>query len=212
VVTDWADESLPTRSGRRVDRAVVGAGEAFVRRFDSLAEARAYVREDGSAQVGGVDGIPAERVPALEHYRLVHASASEYDTETLSGRERGARMKTFERVPGATVRGRAPPNATVTASVGLSPADGAAFTYRQRARAGPDGEFELTLPYSTTGYDEWGVDAGYTNVSVRALGPYTVTARQPGHDDPVATRSVHVPEGRVVGADARPLNVTVRPE
>jgi len=212
VVTDWADESLPTRSGRRVDRAVVGAGEAFVRRFDSLAEARAYVREDGSAQVGGVDGIPAERVPALEHYRLVHASASEYDTETLSGRERGARMKTFERVPGATVRGRAPPNATVTASVRLSPADGAAFTYRQRARAGPDGEFELTLPYSTTGYDEWGVDAGYTNVSVRALGPYTVTARQPGHDDPVATRSVHVPEGRVVGADARPLNVTVRPE
>jgi len=212
VVTDWADESIPTRSGRRVDRAVVGAGEAFVRRFESLAAAREYVRADGSAQVGGVDGIPSERVPALEHYRLVHASASRYDTETLSGRERGARMKTFERVPGATVRGRAPPNATVTASVRLSPPDGAAFTYRQRARAGPDGAFEMTLPYSTSGYDEWGVDEGYTNVSVRALAPYTFTARQPGRDGPVATRSVHVPEGRVVGADERPINVSVAPE
>jgi len=212
VVSDWRDETVRSRSDRRVRRAVVSPEAAFVRRFDTLAEAREYVREDGSAQVGGVDGIPVERVPALEHYRLVHASASEYDTDTLSGGERGPRVKTFERVPGATVRGRAPPNATVTASVRLTMRENDSFTYRQRARAGADGEFEMTLPYSTTGYDEWGVEAGYTNVSVRAIGPYTFTAERGGRGDPVATRAVHVPEGRVVGAETRPVNVTLGAE
>jgi dolichyl-diphosphooligosaccharide--protein glycosyltransferase len=209
VVTDWRDETVRSGSGRRVRRAVVGPETAFVRRFDTLAEAREFAREDGSAQVGGVDGIPAARVPALEHYRLVHASASEYDTDTLSGGERGPRVKTFERVPGATVRGRAPPNATVSASVRLTMRENESFTYTQRARTGPDGTFEMTLPYSSTGYDEWGVEAGYTNVSVRATERYTFTAQRPGETGPLATQAVHVPEGRVVGAETRPVNVTL---
>jgi oligosaccharyl transferase (archaeosortase A-associated) len=209
VVTDWEARSLPTADGRRIDRAVVGADETFVRRFDTLAEARAYVREDGSAQVGGVDGLPAERVPALEHYRLVHASENEYTTDTLSGTERGSWVKTFERVPGATVRGRAPPDGTVTASVRLSLPRNRSFTYTQRATVDPDGAFSMTLPYSTTGYDDWGVEAGYTNVSVRATGPYRFVAQRADGDRPLDAVTVQVPEGTVVGTERRPVNVTL---
>jgi dolichyl-diphosphooligosaccharide--protein glycosyltransferase len=212
VVTDWEEQSLPTADSGRVARAVVRPDETFVRRFDTLGEARAYVREDGSAQVGGVDGLPAERVPALEHYRLVHASETEYAAETLSGTERGSFAKVFERVPGATVRGRAPPGSRVTASVELSLPRDRTFTYTQRARAGPDGEFSMTLPYSTTGYDDWGVEAGYTNVSVRATGPYRFVAERPGSDDPVGVTSVHVPERRVVREDSRTVDVTLGSE
>jgi len=212
VVVDWETRSLPTGDGKRIDRAVVRPDETFVRQFDTLSGARAYVREDGSAQVGGIDGLPAERVAALEHYRLVHASENQYTTDTLSGTERGAYLKTFERVPGATVRGRAPPNSTVTATTRLSLPRNQSFVYVQRAMPGPDGEFSMTLPYSTTGYDDWGVETGYTNVSVRATGPYRFVAQRPGSDAPLDTATVHVPEGLVVGADAAPVNVTLEPE
>jgi len=212
VVTDWSDRSLPTADGRRIDRAVVDPDETFVRRFDTLGDAREYVREDGSAQIGGVSGIPSERVPALEHYRLVHASKTRYTTETLGGTERGSWAKVFERVPGATVRGRAPPDSRVTATVRLSLPRNRSFTYSQRARTDASGRFSMTLPYSTTGYDDWGVEAGYTNVSVRASGPYRFVAERPGSDAPLDSATVHVPEGAVVGADATPVNVTLGPE
>jgi len=205
VVTDWETRPLETADGRRTESAVVRADSAFVRRFDTLATAREFVRDDGSAQVGGVDGLPAERVPALEHYRLVHVSDARYAASTIVGRRTGPSVKTFERVPGATVRGQALPNATVTASVRLVPESGAAFTYTQRVRAGADGTFSLTLPYSTTGYDDYGPAEGYTNVSVRASGPYTVTARRNG--TVVGSTPVHVPEGAVVGAEPAPDSI-----
>jgi len=79
-----------------------------------------------------------------------------------------ARTKTFERVPGATIEGTAPANVTVEASVAMrNEATGETFTYSQRVDVGADGRFEMTVPYSTTGYDE-----GDTDVSVRAEGPY----------------------------------------
>jgi len=89
-------------------------------------------------------------------------------------------VKMFERVEGAEVTGTAPANTTVTATVELnltqmtSSQDGShpTFTYRQHAETGPDGEFTMTLPYSTTGYENFGPENGHTNVSVRAAGPY----------------------------------------
>jgi dolichyl-diphosphooligosaccharide--protein glycosyltransferase len=210
VVTDWETRPYETAGGEPVERAVVRSDATFVRRFDSLAAAREFVREDGSAQVGGVDGLPPERVPALEHYRLVHVSDTRYETSTISGTRRGHAVKTFERVPGATVRGRAPPNATVTASVELAPANGTAFTYTQRAQTGPDGRFSMTLPYSTRGYDAWGTKEGYTNVSVRATGPYEFSV-DGGAEGQAGARSVHVPERTVVLPDSTPVNVTLAP-
>ena len=212
VVVDWETRRVRAADGGVVERAVVPAGDPLVRRFDTLAAARAYVRRDGSARVGGVGGLPAERVPALEHYRLVHASDATAATATVAGTTRGPWAKVFERVPGAAVDGRAPPNATVTASVRLSVPGRGTFTYTQRARSGPDGAFSMTLPYSTTGYGARGVAAGYTNVSVRATGPYTLAVREPGAERPAATAAVAVPAGKVVGADSAPLNVTVRPD
>jgi len=108
--------------------------------------------------------------------------------------------KIFERVPGGTVRGEAPANTTVTASVQMrNTRTNETFVYRQQAETGPDGEFEMTLPYSTTGYDEYGPSEGYTNVSVRAVGNYTFTAGQiaPGYPAYVATGDVT--EGQVIG-------------
>ena len=197
MVTDWSDRSLPTADGRRIDRAVVDPDETFVRRFDTLGDAREYVREDGSAQIGGVSGIPSERVPALEHYRLVKVSetsafnSQSYQQAVLStSRMTGVPpnalvssspswVKSFERVPGATVEGSgAPANANVTATVEMEiPTTNSTFEYTQRARTNDDGEFNMTVPYSTTDYDDYGPENGYTNVSVRANGSYQFSAQ-----------------------------------
>ena len=201
-----------------------------VRQFDNMSAARAFVERDGSAQVGGLQGIPSEYVPALEHYRLVHASADTARTGTPW-------VKTFERVPGATVEGTGPPNETVTASVELRmPNANETFTYTQRARTDSDGEFEMTVPYSTTNYEEWGTEEGYTNVNVRATGPYTFTAggrnasggsnvisvgatetnasnasanATTAADGPVWNATASVPEGAVVGERNATIDVAL---
>jgi dolichyl-diphosphooligosaccharide--protein glycosyltransferase len=123
-------------------------------------------------------------------------------------------VKTFERVPGATVEGTAPANTTVTASVRMEmPSSNSTFTYRQQATTDEQGTFEMTLPYSTTGYDQWGVSEGYTNVSVRATGPYQFsTPRRLSSENLSVTRynaSAEIPEGAVVGEDEDPVRVTL---
>lgn len=56
----------------------------------------------------------------------------------------------FEIVPGATIRGQAPPGSSITARLPLrSGARAARFEYTQSVRAGPDGSFSLTIPYPT---------------------------------------------------------------
>jgi len=125
-------------------------------------------------------------------------------------------VKTFERVDGATVEGTGPPNATVTASVRMEmPVANSTFTYRQQATTGENGEFTMTLPYSTTGYENWGPEQGYTNVSVRATGPYRI-ATQPTVDDNLTARrysaTVNVTEAQVIGEDDDPMQATLEEE
>ena len=194
-----------------------------VRQFDNLSAARAFVERDGSAQVGGVEKIPSEYVPALEHYRLVHASADTASTGTPW-------VKTFERVPGAQIEGTGPPDSTVTASVELRVSSAnETFTYTQRARTDSSGQFTMTVPYSTTGYEDWGTEEGYTNVSVRATGPYTfsagganattgpnrtASANGTGTNTAVAatngsawSATAPIPEGAVIGERNAPIQV-----
>lgn len=145
-------------------------------------------------------------MPALQHYRLVHASRFTY-------RQYPA-LKTFEKVPGATVRGTGPANTTVTASVPMRmQTNGKTFRYTQQARTGPDGTFTMTLPYSTTGYEEWGTKEGYTNVSVKAMGPYTFATPGERHEENLTlTRhqaTANVTEGQVIGEDDSPVQVTL---
>jgi len=124
--------------------------------------------------------------------------------------------KTFERVPGATVEGTGPANTNVTASVEMEmPNANQTFTYRQHAETGPDGEFTMTLPYSTTDYDAVSTEEGYTNVSVRANGSYEF--RTPGSQETTNntvrvtryTDTANVSEEQVIGTDETAVEVNL---
>ena len=116
-------------------------------------------------------------------------------------------VKTFERVPGQTIEGEnGPENGTVTLSVPIQPANGDQFEYIQRVQTDENGEFSTTVPYSTTGYDEIGVEDGHTNVSARANGTYQISGV--GADGTQYTASgIDVTEEEVVTADTDPTTV-----
>jgi len=226
VVVDWNQQAAQTASGERIDIDVAPSNtSAVVREFDTMEEARTFVEEDGSAQVGGIGSVPSERVAALEHHRLVHTSQSQgqspsalqvsvlqqlgVDLQSALGENvltayQDDWVKTFERVPGATIEGSgAEPGQEVTATVQMQKASGRTFTYTQYATADESGNFELTVPYSTTGYDEFGPENGYTNTSVRATGPYQLSTGLSIDNGTPTTISgtVNVTEAQVVGAD-----------
>ena len=205
-----------------------------IEEHDSLEDAQEAAAASETTQVGGIGTNPEERVEALEHFRLVHmdevpAMAGGLDqivqrtvqnTNLLEVIEESeqyddpfnylfdtelAWTKTFERVPGGTISGEGPENTTLRIQAELEPEDGQPFTYTQRVETDDDGQFEAIVPYSTTGYDEWGVDEGYTNTSVRATGPYTVATEEQWLDDEgnliQYSDEVHVSEGQVIGED-----------
>jgi dolichyl-diphosphooligosaccharide--protein glycosyltransferase len=230
VVVDWEPRTVQTSQGAVSVPGNPAGNATLVRSFENMSAAEQFVEEDGSAQVGGIAGFPEERVPALEHYRLVKASnatatqSNDY-LRLVYGDARAAQVnpqallpsntawvKSFERVPGATVQGSgAPANSTVTASVEMRvPTSNSTFTYTQQAQANEDGEFAMTLPYSTTGYDEYGPNNGYTNVSVRATGPYTLSTGASINDSGYIVNhrsNLSVAEGDVNGAQDGDLSV-----
>jgi len=233
IVTDWERQQAETVGGETVEISVAPQNESLVKTgFENMSAAREYVRQDGTAQVGGVGPYPSERVPALEHYRLVKVSnSSAYDSSAYQrglfqsaqvtgippqflAPQTASWVKTFEKVPGATVEGSgAPANSNVTASVEMYiPTQNQTFTYRQRAETNADGEFTMTLPYSTTDYDQYGPENGYTNASVRATGPYRIsgptTLNESGYVVTYGT-NVSVSEGEVVGATDGTQEVTL---
>jgi hypothetical protein len=203
----------------------------MVKQFDNMSAARAYVEEDGSSRVGGVGPFPSEDVPALEHYRLVKASETQsqqvFANEQLQARLSGnplyqlifsrttpSWVKTFEKVPGATVEGSgAPANTRVTATVQMKmPGPNSTFTYQQHAMSDENGEFTMLLPYSTTGYENFGPENGYTNVSVRANTSYTMTTPTTTNESGVATnygQQVTVSEAKILGVNESAKQVTL---
>jgi len=125
--------------------------------------------------------------------------------------------KTFERVPGATIRGSLPDNATehevlnvsagdsIGISVPMNMVHGEQFTYSQTVTLDENLEFNATVPYSTTGYDEYGPEEGYTNVSVRANSSYNIQTSRVFDNNESAFVSfganVNVTEGQVIGEE-----------
>ncbi|ERH09825.1 MAG: putative membrane protein required for N-linked glycosylation [halophilic archaeon J07HX64] len=125
--------------------------------------------------------------------------------------------KTFERVPGATIRGSLPDNATehevlnvsegdsIGISVPMNMVHGEQFTYSQTVTLDENLEFNTTVPYSTTGYDEYGPEEGYTNVSVRANSSYNIQTSRVFDNNESAFVSfganVNVTEGQVIGEE-----------
>ena len=227
VVADWDRTRL--QNGQTI--ATIPSSSAPIKVRANLTAAQQYVRQNGSAQVGGVLGEPTSKVPALEHYRLVYASPERTETPASRGfrvalSQQGSQprpievqqwVKVFERVPGATVEGQGPPNATVQAAVRMSiPTSNSSFVYVQEAETDDQGSFEMTLPYSTTGYDEFGTEAGYTNVSVRAETAYQFTVGPVTDSETLETRlwsaSANVSEGQVLGETEGAVEVTLEEE
>jgi dolichyl-diphosphooligosaccharide--protein glycosyltransferase len=223
IVVDWEERRAQTQAGETISIRAGPQGEnrRVLRQFPNMSAAESYVANDSTSQIGGVGHYPTERVSALEHYRLVKVSesnatsASQYQRATQStfavtGVPPSSQtvndpswVKTFEKVPGATVTGDGlPPNTSVRATVPMRvPTSNETFTYTQETRTNDDGELRMTLPYATTGYDEYGPSNGYTNVSVRAAGPYTLeTGLATRNGSFVQFRSqVQIEEGRVNG-------------
>jgi dolichyl-diphosphooligosaccharide--protein glycosyltransferase len=251
-VIDWEQQTTDRGQPYRAASA-----NSTVLQFNTIEEARAYVEQDGTAQVGGVGAFPNEDVPALEHYRYVGSSntsayeSSNYNRGTLTeatflepvrwgppannasncegnttsmpiggqaycmpdGQARAlsgtypAWTQIYERVPGGTIEGTAPANTTIEGRIQMeNDITGESFVYRQEAETGPNGTFEMTVPYSSTGYDEWGVDAGYTNVSVRATAPYTFRNESSGIP---LNGTVEVTEGQVIGENSTASTVNL---
>jgi dolichyl-diphosphooligosaccharide--protein glycosyltransferase len=196
VVVTWEGRVgvVNPETGEQSEVRAFPASQNPVREFNNMTAAREFAEETPNAQVGGIQGLPAERVTALEHYRLVYAT--NYQGQSL--------VKTFERVPGASVEGSgATPGQEVRATVEMEKPSGQTFQYTQFAEADENGNFELHLPYSTTGYDNFGPENGYTNTAVEATGPYRIATRATA-DGLWVTRDVgelDVSEAKVVGED-----------
>jgi len=226
VVLDWDIEPSPGGQGNiRVSRGLNTS-------FQSMSEARNYTQQDPTSQVGGVGPFPEERVPAMEHYRLVGTSERTAGQRYMLGQRNvalGAQVpgqrplqtiryshpswvKVFERVPGATIEGEgAPPNTEVQAAVQMNvPRSNSSFVYRQFVTTDENGEFTMTVPYSTTGYDNWGPENGYTNVSVQSTRGYQFRTDTLTNESGAVVRytgSTQVSEGQVIGVDDDPATV-----
>ncbi|AUG47071.1 MFS transporter [Haloarcula taiwanensis] len=217
IVIDW--ENKQTSQGVQYRGAPTNEQEPegqqqgqVIRQFQSLELARQYVEQDATSQLGGYGDAPGERVPAMEHYRLVGSSETEAFPNSPQY-QHSAWTKIFERVPGATIEGTGPANTTVQTAVQMrNPATNKTFIYRQRTQTDQNGNFEMTVPYSTTGYDDWGTDEGYTNVSVRAETQYQFSAVGTNNGNRTGfTGTTEVTEGQVIGEDDSAATVELEP-
>ncbi|WP_232702133.1 oligosaccharyl transferase, archaeosortase A system-associated [Halobacterium wangiae] len=214
TVLDW-EETRRSPTGQPL--LVFDQSTTNVRQFDNMSAAESYVANDSTSQIGGFQDVPEEDVAALQHYRLVGVSDDNLAPANLilNGELNYGYMPTwvklFERVDGAEVTGTAPANTTVTATVEMNLSQMTSnqdnshptFTYTQHAETGPDGEFTMTLPYSTTGYENFGPENGHTNVSVRAAGPYEFSTGNTTAEDGVTVvnwnATADVTEAQVLG-------------
>ncbi|MDF1534257.1 MAG: oligosaccharyl transferase, archaeosortase A system-associated, partial [Methanosarcinaceae archaeon] len=115
----------------------------------------------------------------LKQYRLVHESPAGYSAEVgyksiynqLFGgsipETNTGYVKIFEYVKGATIKGTAPENETVTIGTTIRTGQGRTFEYTQTM---PGGEFKFTVPYSTEG-----PVPGQTQFDTKPIAPYTIS-------------------------------------
>jgi dolichyl-diphosphooligosaccharide--protein glycosyltransferase len=116
---------------------------------------------------------PIERVPALQHYRLVHETPQNV---FVGGGADGPDLKSikiFEYVPGARIKGDGIIEVPVTTNTGR------AFTYRQESVNG-----EFIVPYATSGWSG----------EVKTTGPYRIV----GTDVTFDVTEEDIQQGRTV--------------
>lgn len=195
-----------------------------LRTFESMSEAEEFVQEN-NGQIGGIMSNPTTEVDHVENYRLVHLSDNRVTEDQLFNQLAGSliqynedlqysdliihpsSVKTFEKVEGATLTGsNAAPNSTVTAQLQLNlPDQENPLVYRAETEADSDGNYSITVPYSTTGYDEYTAQDGYTNPDITAQSGYTVINR-PDEGTP-RTSQVQVTEGQIYGEEENTIQV-----
>ena len=232
IVVEWDETAVEGADGEQEMIATTSPEAAAIQQFNTTEEAQEYAEENENAQVGGVGPYPEERVDALEQYRLVkYGETSALDSidyqravlqqgqgvglmpdptqlSDVLNQHSPAWVKTFERVEGATIEGEGPANEEIRADVPMHiPETNETFVYTQFAETDDDGTFEMTVPYSTTGYDEWGPDDGYTNVSVQAEDEYQLYTEPESLDDPYWYANATVSEAQVIGEDDEPTTV-----
>ena len=196
VVINW--ESIPGLDSKYYKLSQVQGENSFgdmFTLFDTIEEAQSFTRENPTSQIGGIGTFSTEFIPALKHYRLVYATPNMIQITPYYVHTDSSWVKIFERVPGATITGTAPPNTPISGIVAMHvPTTNSIFHYVQHTTSDPSGKFTMVVPYSTTGYDELGPSNGYTNVDVRAIGPYYITTGLRTHEG-----VVHVPDSSVNG-------------
>jgi len=242
VVVDWENTQVPTQGGGSSDVRTITLGpnsDSGIHKYDSAQEAQQHVENDSTSQIGGIGIHPPERVEALEHYRLVKTSndSALQSRSYQSSVQRTAQfsqtgdltyadfvtdpswVKMFENVDGATVEGsNAPANSTVTIVIPMeNPAQNTTFNYVQRAETDENGNFEMTVPYSTTGYDNWGPENGHGNVEVQAADSARIYATERGLvtsengsaelEQTFYGTETEIQEGKVIGEDDSPVTV-----
>ncbi|WP_435358640.1 STT3 domain-containing protein [Haloarchaeobius sp. DFWS5] len=138
---------------------------------------------------------------ALSFQQYIQLSSQQqvqlYDAEAEST------VKTYERVPGATITGQAdissPSN--VTASVELrSQTTNRTFQYAQTVQTDAQGNFEITVPYATD--NTVTPEQGGTNEVVLANGSYTVSVADAGQ-----AGTAQVSESAIMSEDSQPITV-----
>jgi oligosaccharyl transferase (archaeosortase A-associated) len=148
-----AGTSLPVIT--RTEQVNATAGAAAVEAYNRNAPAGSHATLLNMYYQYRGDSIlqPVERVPALQHYRLVHESPQNiYGNVGANGPDLKS-VKIFEYVPGAVIKGEGIIEVPVTTNTGRT------FTYRQESVNGT-----FTVPYATVG----GPDG------VRTTGPYRI--------------------------------------
>ncbi len=118
-------------------------------------------------------------IEALQHYRLVHESEN---AVTSDGQKY---VKTFEHVPGATIKGKASPGTRVLIAVPIMTNHQRGFVYSQSNVTDANGEFTLVVPYSTEG-----PTPNSTNFDTAPISPYQLAVGN-------STQEVNVPEALV---------------
>ncbi len=96
---------------------------------------------------------PVERVPALQHYRLVHETPKNVFSNVGANGPDLKAVKIFEYVPGAHIKGNGIIEVPITTNAGRT------FTYRQESVNG-----EFVVPYATSGWSG----------EVKTTGPYRI--------------------------------------
>lgn len=144
-----------------VDGAAYGSPYPILTAIEMLSPEEAEAKVESYNAAAGGSGkaaallswdvlVPEGKVPALQHYRLIHESP----TNLLATNDQDLKyVKIFEYVPGAVISGEG------TIEIELEAGTGRKFTYRQES---VDGQF--IVPYSTTG----------ANGDVMPLGDYKI--------------------------------------